>query len=77
MFRCLLLRKTPNTILNSAFLCKILIRVSKSAEKKTKKKKKNEKKKEPDEKIFLEENIFPRGKSGKFSLNIFRGLIAC
>ena len=60
----------------SAFLCKILIRVSKSAEKKTKKKKKNENKNEPDEKIFLEENIFPRGKSGKFSLNIFRGLIA-
>ncbi len=44
--------------------------------KKDKKEKKREKKKEPDEKIFLEQNIFPRGKSGKFSLNIFRGLIA-
>ncbi len=26
--------------------------------------------------VFLKENIFPRGKSWKFSLNIFRGLIA-
>ena len=46
-----------------------------SMEKKTKKGEKKRKKK-PDEKIFLEQNIFPRGKSGKFSLNIFRGLIA-
>ena len=51
---------------NDAFLSEILIYASN----------RGKKKKEPDEKIFLEENIFPRGKSGKFSLNIFRGLIA-
>ena len=39
-------------------------------EKKDGKKGKKKKKKGPDEKIILEEN------SGKFSLNIFRGLIA-
>ena len=58
---------------NDAFLSEILICASNRGEKKTKK---EDKKNEPDEKIFLEENIFPRGKSGKFSLNIFRGLIA-
>ena len=40
------------------------------------KEKKTNKKSEENVTVFLEENIFPQGKPGKFSLNIFRGLIA-